>query len=307
MARVPGNLTAASLGPKIMTRTIQCPQCGVVLNVPDAALGRKLKCPQCATKFAAPLPGPADSAIAEASPASSLFPSHQGPSSSGSFDLPTSPASLRETFELPFLSEDEPRAIPSARPATAPAPAQAPGTAPADVLALFQDEPKANRKLKGAESPRPRPPMPELRRRGAGRDVALLDLRSRPRHRPEGRSPGGFRRRHAGGRPPTHARDGRDLCRRPVRDGQPPRLDRLAGGLAKGVRTGMPFLLVVWLFGLYGARYQFLRRKSMRPMFLALSLSLGIGVGRRRRPADLPGQRAGRRRADLRRRGCPIR
>jgi hypothetical protein len=45
---------------------------------------------------------------------------------------------------------------------------------------------------------------------------------------------------------------------------------------AKG-QEGAPFLLVVWLFGIYGA-VQFLRRKTMRLLFTALSLAVGIGV-----------------------------
>ena len=36
-----------------MRRTIQCPQCGVVLNLPEDAEGKRLKCPKCANKFAA--------------------------------------------------------------------------------------------------------------------------------------------------------------------------------------------------------------------------------------------------------------
>ena len=54
MARVPEYPTAASVGQKTMTRTIQCPHCGVVLNVPESAAGRKLRCPKCSTKFATP-------------------------------------------------------------------------------------------------------------------------------------------------------------------------------------------------------------------------------------------------------------
>src|SRR4051795_2010122 len=39
-------------GPGNMPRTIQCNHCGVVLNVPDGAEGRRLKCPKCGVKFA---------------------------------------------------------------------------------------------------------------------------------------------------------------------------------------------------------------------------------------------------------------
>jgi len=40
---------------------------------------------------------------------------------------------------------------------------------------------------------------------------------------------------------------------------------------------GAQFLLIVWLFGIY-ASVQFLRRKSIRLLFLALSLGVGIGA-----------------------------
>src|SRR6185312_10445203 len=169
MARVPGYPNAASLGQNTMTRTIQCPECGVVLNVPESALGRKLRCPKCATKFAAPSASPADSVIAESGPSSTMFPTEKGPASSGDFgqspprpgssslelpnrspggssgdfDLPSSPAPLRETFDLPLLSEDLPRSSPKN---------QAKAPVAADALALFQDEPKSNRKPKGAEA-----------------------------------------------------------------------------------------------------------------------------------------------------------
>src|SRR3954470_20584512 len=88
-----------------MPRTIQCPQCGVVLNIPDAAAGRRLKCPKCATKFAA------DGAPPPARPASPSLPSRGMASSlplraSHEFDLPTAPGSLREQFDLPLLGED---------------------------------------------------------------------------------------------------------------------------------------------------------------------------------------------------------
>ena len=144
MARMPGSQTPASLGQKTMIRPIQCPSCGVMLNVPDSAAGRRLRCPHCQSKFSAPTAGPGDSAIAEpSSPGASRSPSGRPSSgsielptsrggSSGSIELPASPAPLRETFDLPLLSEDVP--------AKAKGPAK---TAPAaDVMALFQDEPK---------------------------------------------------------------------------------------------------------------------------------------------------------------------
>jgi len=45
----------------------------------------------------------------------------------------------------------------------------------------------------------------------------------------------------------------------------------------KGQGPGVLMLLVVWIFGIY-ASVQFLRRKSIRPLFLALALGVAIGV-----------------------------
>ena len=101
MARVPGHPTAASLGQKTMTRTIQCPECGVVLNVPDSAAGRKLKCPKCADQVRGPVgeSGGLGDSPSRAGPASTMFPTRgqQGAidlptraGSSGAIDLPTS-------------------------------------------------------------------------------------------------------------------------------------------------------------------------------------------------------------------------
>src|ERR1700753_96283 len=86
-----------------MPRTIQCPQCGVVLNVPEAAAGRRLKCPKCATKFAAdggpPPPPPSSSTMGTHRVASSVtLPA----SSLSEIDLPSAPGSLREQFDLPL-------------------------------------------------------------------------------------------------------------------------------------------------------------------------------------------------------------
>ena len=34
-----------------MPRTTQCNQCGIILNLPENAGGKRLKCPKCGTKF----------------------------------------------------------------------------------------------------------------------------------------------------------------------------------------------------------------------------------------------------------------
>ena len=297
MSRVPGYTNAASLGQTIMTSTVQCPECGVVLNVPASAAGRKLRCPKCATKFAAPAAGssigPADSAFAGPGPDSTMFPTRKGPASSGDldlparrgssgsidlptsrpagggghgdFDLPTASGPLRETFDLPLLAEASPKSSP------------AQGKAPADALALFQDEPKANRKLQGAEA------RAKVRRcPGCGGVVGVgmslcntcgLDL-------------------DTGRRVDVLDVLDDEMPSAPVSD-MPPMGVLFVGGLtaminlllsvislvawAKGEGGGFLFLLVVFAFGIY-ASTQFLRRKAIRPLFLALGLAVGIGV-----------------------------
>ena len=294
MPRVPGYPSEASPGHKTMTRTIQCPQCGVVLNVPDSAAGRKLKCPKCATKFATPSGSPADSAIAETGPSSTMFPTRHGPGSSGSIELPTtkssgsvelptsgpkkggggfdfdlptaSDAPLRDMFDLPLLSDPAPKSSPG----------QPKAPTPADALALFQDEPKANRKPKGAEARSKARRCPSC-----GGVVAIgmslcstcgLDLDTGQRIAPlevfEEEMPEAPRAEM----PPLGVLFVGSLC------AMANLLLSAASLIAwqKG-QDGVQFLLVVWLFGLY-ASVQFLRRKSIRPLFLALALGVGIGV-----------------------------
>jgi hypothetical protein len=296
MARVPEDPTSASLGQETMTRTIYCPQCGVVLNVPDSAAGRKLRCPKCATKFSAPSAGPGDSVVADPSPASSIvptknkkrpdssgnfgLPTHRGSSGSielpttrhgsGDFDLPTSPLPLRDTFDLPLLGEDTPKKAKSS-------PSHSKVPPAADALALFQDEPKSNRKVTGAEARSKARRCPSCGGVvGIGMSLCNtcgLDLDT-----------------------------GQRIAPLDVFDDDLPEAPRLetpsmgvlfVGGLsfmtnlllsvatvvasAKGGGTGMLFLLVVWLFGIY-ASVQFLRRKAIRPLFLAHGLGVGIGL-----------------------------
>jgi hypothetical protein len=328
MARAPGDNHSASLGQTTMTHTIQCPKCGVVLNVPASAAGRKLKCPKCATKFSTPALGPADSVIADAGPASSMFPTRKGSPSSGDIDLPgpasssgsielptskpkrpassgavgspkskpkrpassgaiesptskpkrppsgvdfdlptTSSAPLRETFDLPLLGEDLPNI----------SQAKKPSAAPDDALALFQDEPKTNRKPKGAEA------RAKIRRCpscggvvGVGMSLCNtcgLDLDTGQRVAP------------------LDVFD--DEMPAAPRDETPPLGVLFVGSFAalinlllsvaslvayaKGDGTGMLCLMVIWIFGIY-ASVQFLRRKTIRPLFLALGLGAAIGT-----------------------------
>src|SRR5689334_22095489 len=59
-----------------MLITTQCPHCGVVLNLPEGAQGRRLRCPKCSSKFYSGTPESRPPTwapgIAEATPASSM-------------------------------------------------------------------------------------------------------------------------------------------------------------------------------------------------------------------------------------------
>lgn len=126
-----------------MPRTTKCTNCSTVLNIPDEAAGRRLKCPKCGTKFYAD-GGPSSSTIGahDASPADPS--SQEIRRGHGDLDLPTSPGNLRETFDLPLLSE-------LAAETAAPTKSARPGN---DALALFDDGPpkSASRRPTGAEA-----------------------------------------------------------------------------------------------------------------------------------------------------------
>jgi ribosomal protein L37AE/L43A len=305
MTRAPGDHHTASLGQKTMTHTIQCPECGVVLNVPHEAAGRKLKCPKCATKFSTPTFGPADSAIAEPSPNSTMFPTRKGPPSSGDldlppragssgsielptstpkkprktsdFDLPTAspkkkaaspgdfdlPTTLGDTYELPLLSDDLPVKGPMK------------GAAPVDALALFQDEPKTNRKLKGAEARAKARRCPSC---GAVVGVGMslcntcgLDLDTGQRIAPLDVFDDDMPVAPRAEVPPLGVLFVGTFT---VLVNVMLAIVSLVASSSQG--SGMLCLLVVWIFGIY-ASVQFLRRKSIRPLFLALGLIAAIG------------------------------
>lgn len=124
-----------------MARTVQCDRCGVVLNLPDNAGGKRLKCPKCGTKFVVD----ADTARYpktersdhDASPASSTV---DIPREHGGLLIPTAPGDLRETFDLPLMTEADAGAAPRAR-------AQS-----ADALALFDERKPAARRPSAAEA-----------------------------------------------------------------------------------------------------------------------------------------------------------
>ncbi|HEX8203399.1 MAG TPA: hypothetical protein VF590_23185 [Isosphaeraceae bacterium] len=125
------------------TPTTQCPQCGVVLNLPEGLPpGKRLKCPKCQARFQANTPGtrPPTSApgVADAKFSSTMI--RTAPDLQD-LDLPTAAGDLRETFDLPMMTEAD-------ESAPGPAPAAAPA---ADAAALFRESAPAKRRLSAAE------------------------------------------------------------------------------------------------------------------------------------------------------------
>lgn len=129
-----------------MPSSTQCPECGIILNLPDQAVGKRLKCPRCGTKFAAVAGG-------NGSPGSTiLLQSSKPPSSQGEMDarrasdegMPTAPGDLRDTFDLPLLEES-----------SAAGPRPAAGSKPTgDALSLFEDNPRSSKRRLGAAEAR---------------------------------------------------------------------------------------------------------------------------------------------------------
>jgi hypothetical protein len=120
------------------------------LNVPDQALGKRLKCPKCGTRFVL-------SAGAEGSPESTVLLSstNRPPSSQDSMvtrqssaeAMPTAPGDLRGTFDLPLLNEVAASSGVGTKTSKAPASQQT-----NDALALFDDPKPAKRRPNPAEA-----------------------------------------------------------------------------------------------------------------------------------------------------------
>ena len=277
MLRMTEDGMSASVGQKAKQATLRCPNCSIELNLPESAWGRRLKCPKCETKFTAPT-GPSPSSRNAAS--SMYLPIRDGSNGSielpsygsGDVELPTSLASLRDTYDVPLVSDHD-----------SPASSRSSGKAGAsgvgdvgDAMALFKDEPKSNRKPRGAEA------RAQARRCSSCSSIvpAGMSLCSRcgldldTGHRVE---------------PMEIYDDEAPAIHRP----QTPPIGVLAVGSfctfgflllsmislvqwGRGTQ-GAQFLLVIWLFGLFGC-VQFLRRKSIRPIFMALSLAVGVGA-----------------------------
>lgn len=126
-----------------MPRTIQCNQCGIILNLPENSSGKRLKCPKCGTKFVV---GPDSSQYpatersdVDASAASSMVNLPSG--GHGDFSLPTSSGDLRDTFDLPMMTEAAAGSAGAVKPQTA-----------ADALMLFDEKKTAPRRKLAAEA-----------------------------------------------------------------------------------------------------------------------------------------------------------
>jgi DNA-directed RNA polymerase subunit M/transcription elongation factor TFIIS len=252
-------------GPDVMPRTIQCPNCGVVLNVPEAAAGRRLKCPKCATKFTA-----SGETVPTRPPSSSPSVSdYRGPSSvtldssssHGDLDLPTAPGSLRETFDLPLLGEDLP-SFPG-------------GPSNADAMALLKPEGPARKRPTAAEGrsrDRRCPTCGSIVHRGMSLcNTCGLDLETGTR---------------------IDLTEDIGTMPAPLRDTGPTIGGWIVGGLSicagvifsivsliewqKG-QAGYLFLIPVCLFGVYAA-VQFLRSRSVRLLIVALTIGVGVDV-----------------------------
>ena len=87
-----------------MAGNIQCLHCGVVLNLPDQAAGRRMRCPRCGGKFVVGKAGKA-----EVIPTADATGANKGPDTT--FELtekstvelpvmPTAAGDLRDTFDF---------------------------------------------------------------------------------------------------------------------------------------------------------------------------------------------------------------
>ncbi|WZO96525.1 hypothetical protein EP7_003518 [Isosphaeraceae bacterium EP7] len=127
-----------------MALTTQCPQCGVVLNVPPGAIGKRLKCPRCGTRM--PIIGEgqgtatsAPSGVQDVRASSSMMET----ASPAVFDLPmaTSEGDLRETFDLTSMTGEGDLVGGSGQPARQ----------TSDALALFAEPGPERRRTTMAE------------------------------------------------------------------------------------------------------------------------------------------------------------
>ena len=137
-------------GRGIMPRSIQCTNCGVVLNLPAQAEGRKLQCPKCGIKFRAggtgAAPGTGKPSAGSNENAESTVELSKKQSSVELPVMPLAAGDLRETFDLPMMTEAASSGHGGMKSGTSG------GKSAADALALFDDKPAAPRRKTGAEA-----------------------------------------------------------------------------------------------------------------------------------------------------------
>jgi hypothetical protein len=135
-----------------MASTTQCNQCGIILNVPDQALGKRLKCPHCGARFGA-VPGDPRSAessfLLQKAEVPSARPEVRDRPDSSVEALPTVAGEVQETYDLPRTKEASAPANASPKPGVKSARAAQPV---ADARALFDEGPKKPRRVSQAEA-----------------------------------------------------------------------------------------------------------------------------------------------------------
>jgi hypothetical protein len=257
---------------RAMAATTQCNQCGVVLNVPDQALGKRLKCPHCGARFGT-VPGDprsAESSFLLQSPEALPAPAKADSRPDDSVEaLPTVSGEVKETYDRSLEKEIGAPAKAAAAARTAPA-----RTPVADALALFDDGPKKPRRVSAAEA------RSQARRcPGCGGVVPAgmslcatcgLDLETGARATPE-----------------------HDLDVAPTPPVPPlPLPVAVIGGITLAGSVVLTVLaLALWLQGSEGYQYfvpiglfsvfasvQLLRQKSVRLLVIALSFGLAIDI-----------------------------
>jgi hypothetical protein len=266
---------------------MQCNNCGVVLKVPDRALGKRLKCPHCGMRISlgtgsaassfllSSVDVPGSPADREARPPSSAEALPTRPPSSAEA-LPTTSSNVPDRFEVPLL--DEVGAAPAGRNAVRPGAGRGKaggGARPAgDALALFEDNPRANRRVGAAEA------RSKARRCSSCGGVvpAGMSLCSTCGLDQETK---------------TRAALDDDLAPPPQPRGpMPPLPVYILGGIAllgsivflvasfalwRRGHDGYQYFIPICAFAIFAA-VQFLRLKAIRPLIVALSFGLAIDV-----------------------------
>jgi hypothetical protein len=136
-----------------MPSTTQCNQCGIVLNVPDHALGKRLKCPRCGIRFGAGAAGSIESSVLLQSPAPSSSPEAGSRPASSAEALPVFTGDARDVYGPPLVNEVGGGTKAATKPAPAATKPASGSRSVADARALFDDgPPKSARRPSAAEA-----------------------------------------------------------------------------------------------------------------------------------------------------------